>query len=143
MLDPPTTDTRHIIPLSIFAVVHCPTPPPPPPPRRRLYRAPGPHKHTQFHRLFRPSPSSSPTPYWMGGVVARITHPIDLTKVHLLASGDKGMLQSLQNTVRTAGMRGLFDGIWGTLMHQMSHSVRCVWGYGQSKKLLGAGECLT
>src|SRR3979490_1385919 len=141
MLDPPTTDTRHIIPCFLSAVSSWHPPPPPPPPRR--YRAPGPHKHTQFHRLFRPSPSSSPTPYWMGSVVASITHPINITKVHLQASGDKGMLQSLQNTVCTADMRGLFDGIWGTLMHQMSHSVRCFWGYDESKKLLGAGACLT
>jgi len=27
----------------------------------------------------------------MGGVAASITHPIDITKVHLQASGDKGM----------------------------------------------------
>lgn len=29
--------------------------------------------------------------------------PLDLTKVRLQASGDKGMVQSLQKTVRTAG----------------------------------------
>src|SRR3979490_1773901 len=142
MLDPPTTDTRHIIPCFLFAVSSWHPPPPPPPPRRR-YRAPGPHKHTQFHRLFRPSPSSSPTPYWMGGVVARITHPIDLTKVHLLASRDQWIQQALQNTVRTAGTRGLIDGIWGTLMQQMGLLLRTILACRLSERLLGAGECLT
>lgn len=84
-----------------------------------------------------------PYPFWLGGVAATIaasiTHPLDLTKVRLQASGDKGMVQSLQKTVRTAGVRGLFDGISGTWMRQMSYSLCRFWAYDESKKLLGAG----
>ena len=68
------------------------------------------------------------------------THsPLDLTKVRLQATGDKGMIASLKKTVRTAGYRGLFDGISGTWMRQMSYSVCRFWAYDESKKLLGAG----
>jgi len=85
----------------------------------------------------------APYPFWLGGVAATIaasiTHPLDLTKVRLQASGDKGMVQSLKKTVRTAGVRGLFDGISGTWMRQMSYSVCRFWAYDESKKLLGAG----
>ncbi|KAF8574344.1 dicarboxylic acid transporter [Ramaria rubella] len=85
-----------------------------------------------------------PYPFWLGGVAASIaasiTHPLDLTKVRLQASGDKGMIQSLKKTVRTAGARGLFDGISGTLMRQMSYSLCRFWAYDESKKLLGAGK---
>lgn len=70
------------------------------------------------------------------------------------------MIQSLKKTVRTAGrcrhqrlqasdwgqltppnigVRGLFDGISGTWMRQMSYSVCRFWAYDESKKLLGAG----
>jgi len=88
-------------------------------------------------------PKKAPYPFWLGGVAATIaasvTHPLDLTKVRLQASGDKSMITSLQNTVRTAGVRGLFDGISGTWMRQMSYSVCRFWAYDESKKLLGAG----
>ncbi|KAJ3716752.1 mitochondrial carrier domain-containing protein [Lentinula guzmanii] len=83
-----------------------------------------------------------PYPFWLGGVAATIaasiTHPLDLTKVRLQASGDKRMLDSLQKTVRTAGVRGLFDGISGTWMRQMSYSMCRFWAYEESKKLLDA-----
>ena len=49
-------------------------------------------------------------------------------------------MQSLRKTIRTAGVRGLFDGISGTLMRQMSYSLCRFWAYDESKKLLGAGE---
>lgn len=88
-------------------------------------------------------PKPKPYPFWLGGVAASIaasiTHPLDLTKVRLQASGDKGMIQSLRKTVRTAGPRGLFDGISGTLMRQMSYSLCRFWAYDESKKILGAG----
>jgi len=88
-------------------------------------------------------PKKAPYPFWLGGVAATIaasiTHPLDLTKVRLQASGERGMITSLQNTVRTAGVRGLFDGISGTWMRQMSYSVCRFWAYDESKKLLGAG----
>ncbi|CAL1710385.1 unnamed protein product [Somion occarium] len=84
-----------------------------------------------------------PYPFWLGGVAATIaasiTHPLDLTKVRLQATGDKGMIQSLKRTVHTAGYRGLFDGITGTWMRQMSYSLCRFWAYDESKKLLGAG----
>lgn len=88
-------------------------------------------------------PKPKPYPFWLGGVAASIaasiTHPLDLTKVRLQASGDKGMIQSLRKTVTTAGVRGLFDGISGTLMRQMSYSLCRFWAYDESKKILGAG----
>lgn len=37
------------------------------------------------------------------------------------------------------GVRGLFDGISGTWMRQMSYSLCRFWAYDESKKLLGAG----
>ncbi|KAI0067101.1 mitochondrial carrier [Artomyces pyxidatus] len=84
-----------------------------------------------------------PYPFWLGGVAATIaasiTHPLDLTKVRLQASGDKRMIESLRKTVRTAGARGLFDGISGTWMRQMSYSLCRFWAYDESKKLIGAG----
>jgi len=89
------------------------------------------------------APKKAPYPFWLGGVAATIaasiTHPLDLTKVRLQASGDKGMVESLKKTVRTAGVRGLFDGISGTWMRQMSYSVCRFWAYDESKKLLDAG----
>jgi len=89
------------------------------------------------------APKKAPYPFWLGGfaatIAASITHPLDLTKVRLQASGDKGLVQSLKKTVRTAGVRGLFDGISGTWMRQMSYSVCRFWAYDESKKLLGAG----
>jgi len=89
------------------------------------------------------APKKAPYPFWLGGVAATIaasiTHPLDLTKVRLQASGDKGMVESLKKTVRTAGVRGLFDGISGTWMRQMTYSVCRFWAYDESKKLLGAG----
>jgi dicarboxylate transporter 10 len=83
-----------------------------------------------------------PYPFWLGGVAATIaasiTHPLDLTKVRLQASGDKRMIESIKKTVRTAGVRGLFDGISGTWMRQMSYSMCRFWAYEESKKYLGA-----
>ncbi|KAE9395046.1 mitochondrial carrier [Gymnopus androsaceus JB14] len=102
--------------------------------------------------LTKPAPTSQvpasavgkqkPYPFWLGGVAATIaasiTHPLDLTKVRLQASGDKRMLESIKKTVRTAGIRGLFDGISGTWMRQMSYSMCRFWAYEESKKYLGA-----
>ena len=51
------------------------------------------------------------------------------------------MIASIQKTVRTAGVRGLFDGISGTWMRQMSYSVCRFWAYDESKKIVGAGTC--
>ncbi|KAF5353666.1 hypothetical protein D9758_008647 [Tetrapyrgos nigripes] len=89
-------------------------------------------------------PKKKPYPMWLGGIAATIaasiTHPLDLTKVRLQASGDKRMIESLKKTVRTAGVRGLFDGITGTWMRQMSYSMCRFWAYEESKKFLGAGK---
>lgn len=91
-----------------------------------------------------PPPKKPPYPFWLGGVAATIaasiTHPLDLTKVRLQASGDKRMIESIRKTVRTAGARGLFDGISGTWMRQMSYSLCRFWAYDESKKLIGAGK---
>jgi dicarboxylate transporter 10 len=87
-------------------------------------------------------PKKQPYPFYLGGlaatIAASITHPLDLTKVRLQASGDKRMIESIKKTVRTAGARGLFDGITGTWMRQMSYSLCRFWAYDESKKLLGA-----
>lgn len=93
-----------------------------------------------------PAPAAAkkkePYPFYLGGlaatIAASITHPLDLTKVRLQASGDKRMIESVKKTVRTAGYRGLFDGITGTWMRQMSYSLCRFWAYDESKKLLGA-----
>lgn len=50
------------------------------------------------------------------------------------------MIQSIQKTYRTAGVRGLFDGISGTWLRQMSYSMCRFWAYDESKKMLGAGK---
>jgi solute carrier family 25 (mitochondrial dicarboxylate transporter), member 10 len=42
-------------------------------------------------------------------------------------------------SIRRLGYRGLFDGISGTWLRQMSYSVCRFWAYDESKKLLGAG----
>ncbi|KAJ3575414.1 hypothetical protein NP233_g1118 [Leucocoprinus birnbaumii] len=80
-------------------------------------------------------PKKKPYPFWLGGVAATIaasiTHPLDLTKVRLQASGDKRMIESY---------RGLFDGITGTWLRQMSYSMCRFWAYDESKKILGAGK---
>ncbi|KAF7324598.1 hypothetical protein MKEN_00501100 [Mycena kentingensis (nom. inval.)] len=89
-----------------------------------------------------PPLKKQPYPFWLGGVAATIaasiTHPLDLTKVRLQASGDKRMVESIKKTYRTAGVRGMFDGISGTWMRQMSYSLCRFWAYDESKKLIGA-----
>jgi len=49
------------------------------------------------------------------------------------------MIASLQKTIRTAGVRGLFDGISGTLFRQMTYSLCRFWAYDESKKLVHSG----
>ncbi|KZV76901.1 dicarboxylic acid transporter [Peniophora sp. CONT] len=89
-----------------------------------------------------PLKKKEPYPFWLGGVAATFaascTHPLDLTKVRLQASGDKGMLQSIRKTVRSEGARGLFDGLTGTWLRQMTYSVCRFWAYDESKKIVGA-----
>jgi len=88
------------------------------------------------------SKKQQPYPQYLGGIAASIaasiTHPLDLTKVRLQASGDTGMIQSLRKTVRTAGVRGLFDGVSATLFRQMTYSMCRFWAYDEAKKLLKA-----
>jgi hypothetical protein len=98
--------------------------------------------------------------------IRSLRSPLDLTKVRLQASGDKRMIQSIKKTIKTAGaslycqlmplsvrplhcsatlifwmsgVRGLFDGISGTWLRQMSYSMCRFWAYDESKKLVGAG----
>ncbi|KAI8973095.1 mitochondrial carrier [Trametes punicea] len=91
-----------------------------------------------------PKKKKKPYPFWLGGlaatIAASITHPLDLTKVRLQATGDKRMIESMRKTVRTAGFLGLFDGISGTWLRQMTYSVCRFWAYDESKKLIGADE---
>ncbi|KAH9855452.1 mitochondrial carrier [Lenzites betulinus] len=91
-----------------------------------------------------PAKKKQPYPFWLGGVAATIaasiTHPLDLTKVRLQATGDKRMIESVRKTVRTAGVLGLFDGISGTWLRQMTYSICRFWAYDESKKLIGANE---
>ncbi|WWC92100.1 uncharacterized protein L201_007054 [Kwoniella dendrophila CBS 6074] len=78
-----------------------------------------------------------PYPFWLGGaaasIAASITHPLDLTKVRLQTSGDKGMIQSLRKTVHNNGARGLFDGLTGTLLRQMTYSMTRFAAYDWAK----------
>ncbi|WWC98661.1 hypothetical protein V866_005554 [Kwoniella sp. B9012] len=80
---------------------------------------------------------NKPYPFWLGGVAASIaasiTHPLDLTKVRLQTSGDKGMIQSLKKTVHNNGTRGLFDGLTGTLLRQMTYSMTRFAAYDWAK----------
>jgi Mitochondrial carrier protein len=46
---------------------------------------------------------------------------------------------NVTDTYDIIGVRGLFDGISGTWMRQMSYSMCRFWAYDESKKLLGAG----
>lgn len=68
-----------------------------------------------------------PYPFWLGGVAASIagsiTHPLDLTKVRLQTSEDKTMISSIKRTVHNFGIRGLYDGLTGTLLRQMTYSL--------------------
>ncbi|WVQ85852.1 hypothetical protein IAT38_008020 [Cryptococcus sp. DSM 104549] len=71
--------------------------------------------------------TKKPYPFWLGGVAASIaasiTHPLDLTKVRLQTSGDKGMIRSIRKTVHNNGPTGLFAGLTGTLLRQMTYSM--------------------
>ena len=49
------------------------------------------------------------------------------------------MVHRLSVLARQAGVRGLFDGISGTWLRQMTYSICRFWAYDESKKLLGAG----
>ena len=77
---------------------------------------------------------------WLTLVCAALHSPLDLTKVRLQATGDTRMIQSIRKTVRTAGVLGLFDGISGTWLRQMTYSVCRFWAYDESKKLIGASK---
>ncbi|KAK4686660.1 hypothetical protein P7C73_g3465, partial [Tremellales sp. Uapishka_1] len=78
-----------------------------------------------------------PYPFWLGGVAASIaasiTHPLDLTKVRLQTSSDKSMLNSIRKTVAAGGIRGLFDGLTGTLLRQMTYSMARFAAYDWAK----------
>ncbi|KZO94400.1 putative DIC1-mitochondrial dicarboxylate carrier protein [Calocera viscosa TUFC12733] len=69
-----------------------------------------------------------PYPFWLGGLAACsaavITHPLDLTKVRMQVSGDKNMVASIRKTMQMGGgLRGLFDGLTGTIFRQATYSV--------------------
>lgn len=89
------------------------------------------------------SAPKKPYPFWLGGVAAAIagscTHPLDLTKVRLQTSGDKGMLNSIKKTVAANGVRGLYDGLTGTLLRQMTYSMMRFAVYDEAKKFVHPG----
>lgn len=114
------------------------------------------------------------------GVAASIagscTHPLDLTKVRLQTSGDKGMFNSIKKTVhnngeslralgaarshqelgvicgrpnhglrggwltRSTGIRGLYDGLTGTLLRQMTYSMMRFAAYDWAKGVVHTGK---
>lgn len=84
-----------------------------------------------------------PYPFWLGGVAASIaascTHPLDLTKVRLQTSKDKGMFRMIQKTVRNNGVLGLFDGLTGTLLRQMTYSMARFAAYDWAKEQVHTG----
>lgn len=49
-------------------------------------------------------------------------------------------LEQYSNVVKFAGVRGLFDGISGTLLRQMSYSLCRFWAYDESKKIVAPGK---
>ncbi|KAL7412839.1 mitochondrial carrier [Mrakia frigida] len=81
-----------------------------------------------------------PYPFWLGGVAATcgalVTHPLDLTKVRLQASGDKSMVQSIKKTIATRGIFGLWDGWSGTVFRQMTYSLCRFAAYDAAKVLI-------
>ncbi|EJT99779.1 mitochondrial carrier [Dacryopinax primogenitus] len=78
--------------------------------------------------LARGPKKKKPYPFWLGGLAACsaavITHPLDLTKVRMQVSGDKHMISSIRKTMQMGGgLRGLFDGLTGTIFRQATYSV--------------------
>ena len=53
------------------------------------------------------------------------------------------MIQSLRKTVATAGLRGLFDGITGTWLRQMTYSMVRLGSYDEIKRWLSGSETPT
>ncbi len=49
-------------------------------------------------------------------------------------------LKQYSNVGKFAGPRGLFDGISGTLLRQMSYSLCRFWAYDESKKIVAPGK---
>ncbi|WWC88747.1 uncharacterized protein L201_003660 [Kwoniella dendrophila CBS 6074] len=66
-------------------------------------------------------------PFWLGGIAniisASITHPLDLTKVRIQVTGQRGMFRSITQTLHVYGGRGLYDGLTGTLARQLTYSM--------------------
>ncbi|WWC65423.1 uncharacterized protein I303_108041 [Kwoniella dejecticola CBS 10117] len=87
--------------------------------------------------------NNKPYPFWLGGVAASIaasiTHPLDLTKVRLQTSGDKGMIRSIRKTIHNNGARGLLDGLTGTLLRQMTYSMTRFAAYDWAKAEVHTG----
>ncbi|GFZ44368.1 hypothetical protein JCM24511_02090 [Saitozyma sp. JCM 24511] len=84
--------------------------------------------------------AKKPYPFWLGGVAASIAsafaHPLDLTKVRLQTAGDKGMINSIRKTVANNGVRGLFDGLTGTLLRQITYSTMRFAVYDNAKAMV-------
>lgn len=67
-----------------------------------------------------------PYPLYLGGIAASlagaVTHPLDVAKVRLQVSGDKSMFGAFKNILSNYGVRGLYDGLTGTLLRQLTYS---------------------
>jgi len=50
------------------------------------------------------------------------------------------LVTQYSNVGNFAGVRGLFDGISGTLLRQMSYSLCRFWAYDESKKIVAPGK---
>ncbi|GMK54490.1 hypothetical protein CspeluHIS016_0110760 [Cutaneotrichosporon spelunceum] len=87
--------------------------------------------------------AAKPYPFWLGGLAASfagtVTHPLDLTKVRLQTGEDKRMVQSFRRTVNNFGIRGLYDGLTGTLLRQMTYSLMRFAAYDYFKSQLHDG----
>ncbi|BEI85557.1 hypothetical protein CcaverHIS002_0509580 [Cutaneotrichosporon cavernicola] len=87
--------------------------------------------------------AAKPYPFYLGGLAASfagsITHPLDLTKVRLQTSEDKKMIQSFRRTISNYGIRGLYDGLTGTLLRQMTYSLMRFAAYDHFKSQLHQG----
>ncbi|KZT50824.1 mitochondrial carrier [Calocera cornea HHB12733] len=86
-----------------------------------------------------------PYPFWLGGLAACsaavITHPLDLTKVRMQVSGDKHMVSSIRKTMAMGGgLRGLFDGLTGTIFRQATYSVTRFGVYDLIKRTVHQGS---
>jgi hypothetical protein len=71
--------------------------------------------------------------------IKRTVHTAGSYRLLILASF-RIVYANLFSPLTLTGARGLFDGISGTWLRQMTYSMCRFWAYDQSKKILGAGK---